>query len=59
MTITKKVDGVLVTISEAQRAIKYLYKIRKVIKDKKDLEERFDDFIRTLRLNNKGGNYIA
>lgn len=59
MTITKKVDGVLVTISEAQRAIKYLYKIRKVIKDKKDLEERFDDFIRTLRANNKGGNYIA
>lgn len=59
MTITKKVDGVLVTISEAQRAIKYLYKIRKVIKDKKDLEERFDDFIRTLRVNNKGGNYIA
>lgn len=59
MTITKKVDGVLVTISEAQRAIKYLYKIRFVIKDKKDLEERFDDFIRTLRANNKGGNYIA
>lgn len=59
MTITKKVDGVLVTISEAQRAIKYLYKIRIVIKDKKDLEERFDDFIRTLRANNKGGNYIA
>lgn len=59
MTITKKVDGEVVTISEAQRAIKYLYKIRKVIKDKKDLEERFDDFIRTLRANNKGGNYIA
>lgn len=59
MTITKSVDGVLVTMQEAQKCAKYLYKIRKSIKDKADLERRFDDFIRQLRANGKGGNYIA
>lgn len=59
MTITKCVDGVLVTVQEAQKAVKYLYKFRKSIKDKADLERRFDDFIRQLRANGKGGNYIA
>lgn len=59
MTITKCVDGVRVTLQEAQRCAKYLYKIRKSIKDKADFEKRFDDFIRQLRANGKGGNYIA
>lgn len=59
MTITKCVDGVRVTMQEAQQCVKYLYKIRKSIKDKADLERRFDDFIRQLRANGKGGNYIA
>lgn len=59
MTITKCVDGVRVTMQEAQKCAKYLYKIRKSIKDKADLESRFDDFIRQLRANGKGGNYIA
>lgn len=59
MTITKCVDGVRVTIQEAQQAAKYFYKIRKSIKDKADLERRFDDFIRQLRAIGKGGNYIA
>lgn len=59
MTITKCVDGVLVTFQEAQRCAKYLYKIRKSINDKADLERRFDDYIRQLRANGKGGNYIA
>lgn len=59
MTITKCVDGVRVTFQEAQQCVKYLYKIRKSIKDKEDLERRFDDFIRQLRANGKGGNYIA
>lgn len=59
MTITKCVDGVRVTMHEAQRCAKYLYKIRKSIKDKVDLERRFDDYIRQLRANGKGGNYIA
>lgn len=59
MTIIKCVDGVLVTFQEAQQCVKYLYKIRKSIKDKEDLERRFDDFIRQLRANGKGGNYIA
>lgn len=59
MTITKCVDGVRVTLQEAQRCAKYLYKIRKSIKDKADLEKRFDDYIRQLRANGKGGNYIA
>lgn len=59
MTITKCVDGVRVTIQEAQQCVKYLYRIRKSIKDKADLEKRFDDFIRQLRANGKGGNYIA
>lgn len=59
MIITKCVDGVRVTIQEAQQCVKYLYKIRKSIKDKEDLERRFDDFIRQLRANGKGGNYIA
>lgn len=59
MTITKCVDGVRVTILEAQKCAKFLYKIRKSIKDKKDLERRFDDYIRQLRANGKGGNYIA
>lgn len=59
MTITKCVDGVRVTLQEAQRCAKYLYKIRKSIKDKADLERRFDDYIRQLRANGKGGNYIA
>lgn len=59
MTITKCVDGVLVTMQEAKMCAKYLYKIRKSIKDKADLESRFDDFIRQLRANGKGGNYIA
>lgn len=59
MTITKCVDGVRVTIQEVQQCVKYLYKIRKSIKDKEDLERRFDDFIRQLRANGKGGNYIA
>lgn len=59
MTITKCVDGVRVTMQEAQKCARYLYKIRKSIKDKADLEKRFDDFIRQLRLNGKGGNYIA
>ena len=59
MTITKCVDGVRVTMQEAQQCFKYLYKIRKSIKDKADLERRFDDYIRQLRANGKGGNYIA
>ena len=59
MTITKCVDGVRVTIQEAQNCAKFLYKIRKSIKDKADLERRFDDFIRQLRANGKGGHYIA
>lgn len=59
MTITKCVDGVRVTIQEAQKCAKFLYKIRKSIKDKADLEIRFDDYIRQLRANGKGGNYIA
>lgn len=59
MTITKCVDGVRVTLQEAQKCAKFLYKIRKSIKDKADLERRFDDYIRQLRQNGKGGNYIA
>lgn len=59
MTITKCVDGVRVTIQEAQKCAKFLYKIRRSIKDKADLERRFDDYIRQLRANGKGGNYIA
>lgn len=59
MTITKCVDGVRVTLQEAQKCAKFLYKIRKSIKDKEDLERRFDDYIRQLRANGKGGNYIA
>lgn len=59
MTITKCVDGVRVTIQEAQKCAKFLYKIRKSIKDKADLERRFDDYIRQIRANGKGGNYIA
>ena len=59
MIITKSVDGVRVTLQEAQHCVKYLYKIRKSVKDKADLERRFDDFIRQLRANGKGGNYIA
>lgn len=59
MTITKCVDGVRVTLQEAQKCAKFLYKIRKSIKDKADLERRFDDYIRQLRANGKGGNYIA
>ena len=59
MTITKCVDGVRVTLQEAQKCAKFLYKIRKSIKDKTDLERRFDDYIRQLRANGKGGNYIA
>lgn len=59
MTITKCVDGVRVTLQEAQKCAKFLYKIRKSIKDKADLERRFNDYIRQLRANGKGGNYIA
>ncbi len=59
MTIIKCVDGVRVTLQEAQKCAKFLYKIRKSIKDKADLETRFDDYIRQLRANGKGGNYIA
>lgn len=59
MTITKCVDGVRVTLQEAQKCAKFLYKIRKSIKDKEDVERRFDDYIRQLRANGKGGNYIA
>lgn len=59
MTITKCVDGVRVTVQEAQKCAKFLYKIRKSIKDKEDLERRFDDYIRQIRTNGKGGNYIA
>ena len=51
MTITKCVDGVRVTLQESQKCAKFLYKIRKSIKDKSDLERRFDDFIRQLRAN--------
>lgn len=59
MIITKCVDGVRVTLQEAQKCAKFLYKIRKSIKDKADLERRFDNYIRQLRANGKGGNYIA
>ena len=59
MIITKCVDGVRVTLQEAQKCAKFLYKIRKFIMDKADLERRFDDYIRQLRANGKGGNYIA
>lgn len=59
MIITKCVDGVRVTLQEAQQCVKFLYKIRKSIKDKTDLERRFDDYIRQLRASGKGGNYIA
>ena len=59
MIITKCVDGVRVTLQEAQKCAKFLFKIRKSIKDKADLETRFDDYIRQLRANGKGGYYIA
>ena len=59
MIITKCVDGVRVTLQEAQKCANFLFKIRKSIKDKADLETRFDDYIRQLRANCKGGYYIA
>lgn len=51
ISITKTVDGVLVTPREASLAIKYLLKVRKSIKDKAELESRFDDFVRDVRKN--------
>ena len=59
MIITKCVDGVAVSLREAQLCAKYLFKVRKSIKDKAELESRFDDFIRQLRSNNKGGDINA
>lgn len=59
MKITKCVDGVPVTIQEAQKCSKFLFKIRKSIRDKQHLEHLFDNYIRQLRANGKGGNYIA
>lgn len=49
IAITKTVDGVLVTLREASLAIKYLFKLRKTIKSKEELEVRFDEFIRSVR----------
>lgn len=49
IAITKTVDGVLVTPREASLAIKYLFKLRKTVKSKDELEIRFDEFIRSLR----------
>ncbi len=51
IAITKTVDGVLVTPREASLAFNYLFKLRKTIKSKKELELRFDDFIRSVRAN--------
>lgn len=51
VSITKTVDGVLVTPREASLAVKYLLKIRKSIKDKAELESRFEDFVRDVRKN--------
>lgn len=51
IAITKTVDGVLVTASEASLAFKYLFKLRKTIKSKEELEARFDEFIRSVRSN--------
>lgn len=51
ISITKTVDGVLVTPREASFAIKYLLKVRKSIKDNAELESRFDDFVRDVRKN--------
>lgn len=51
IAIIKTVDGVLVTPLEASLAIKYLFKLRKTIKSKEELEIRFDEFIRSVRAN--------
>lgn len=51
IAITKTVDGVLVTPREVSLAIKYLFKLRKTVKSKEELEARFDEFIRTVRAN--------
>ncbi len=59
MNITHTVDGVLVTVSEAQKAVRYVFKNRKSIKSKEQLSVVFDDYIRKLRVAGKGGNYIA
>lgn len=55
IAITKTVDGVLVTPREASLAIKYLFKLRKTVKSKEELEIRFDEFIRSLRVKKRGG----
>lgn len=52
VSITKTVDGVLVTPREAILAIKYLLKVRKSINDNAELESRFE-FVRDVRENNK------
>lgn len=51
MKINHEVDGVVVTSNEASLALKYLLRIRRDIKDKADIENRFDDYIREIRSN--------
>lgn len=59
MNITHSVDGVLVTVSEAQKAVRFVFKNRKSIKSKEQLSVVFDDYIRKLRADGKGGNHFA
>ena len=59
IAITKTVDGVLVSPREASLAIKYLFKLRKTVKSKYELEARFDDFIRSVRANKEVVNFNA
>lgn len=59
IAITKTVDGVLVTPREASLAIKYLFKLRKSIKSKEELESRFDEFVRFVRANYKEVKFNA
>ena len=59
IAITKTVDGVLVTPREASLAIKYLFKLRKSLTCKEDLETRFDEFIRSVRANKEVVSFNA
>lgn len=53
MKINCQVDGVKVTIREAQASVKYLMKYRKEYKDGDDVRVAFESFVRKLRGDKK------
>lgn len=58
LPITKKVDDVVISKSELRYILPILYKMRKQLKSKYDVEQKIDELVRDYRKNTFRGSIV-